>query len=215
MDVRRTSILGCLLAIVTAAPWAHAQPESLEVQLQSDGTYARAQFSILNAFTESFRKRMGNGLRSRAVLAVELIDNTGDILAIRQRKCELKLDVWDDRVYAIITDAPDRVRQRAFALIDDALKACGRVDLPIVTLDRLTSPAYRLRVRIALNPISKEMLNRSRIFMSNAQGTASSRTPAFFGAVARLFEMESEAGGTVFVFESGRLQPPLREGSTR
>ncbi len=193
---------------------AEAQVEPLKARLVSDGTHLRAQFSITNAFTESFRKRMAGGLTNRAVLAIELLDMSSDVFVVRQRKCELRVDVWDDRVYARVTDE-DRERRRIYALIDDGLRACGLVDVPLTTVDRLTAPTYRLRVQIALNPISPELRERSREFMSNPQGTASSRTPAFFGAVARLFRSESAAGGTVFVFQSGRLKNPVSEETPR
>ena len=213
MSLRQSLQVCLLLATSMFARSVTAQPERLPARLVSGESGVRAQFSVITAFTEAFRKRLAGGLTSRAVLAIELLDPSGEALAVRRRQCELRLDVWDDRVYARIQDA-QRLRRRVYALVDDALRACGLVDIPILPLERLTqADGYRLMVRVALNPVSPELLERSRQFTSNPRGTASGRPQAFFGAVARLFRSESDAGGTVFVFQSGGLARPSAEAA--
>ena len=211
----RTSLKAVLLVFAWVTPWfAWAQPERLEARLRPGNSSVRVQFSVTNSFTEAFRKRLAGGLTSRAVLQMELLDPNGDAIVVRQRRCELKLDVWDDRVYARVQDEKQVTLRRVFELIDDALKACGRVDIPLVSRNRLTARrGYRLMVRVALNPVSAELLERSRQFTSNPRGTASGRQ-SFFGAVARLFRSESDAEGTVFVFQSDELTRPAAEASS-
>ena len=217
MNRRRLLQVGLLVAGLAPAWSAFAQPERLDARLsytRVDSTdWVNAQFSVTQVFTEAFRRRLAGGLKSRAVLAVDLLDAKGRAIVIRRRKCELKLDVWDDKVYVRIRDE-QRLDQRIFVLIENALRACGRVDIPVIPLERLTArEGYRIRVRVALNPVSPELLERSRQFTSNPSGSASGRPQAFFGAVARWFRSESDAGGTVFVFQSGRLARPSAEAS--
>jgi len=208
MCARRWLQASLLLAIFWTSPSAHAQPEPLAVQLRLQDDLVHTQFSVNNAFTEAFRRRLSGGLTSRAVVSVELLDPDSKVIAVRTRRCELRLDVWDDQVYLRIQDG-QRVNRRIFTLIDDGLKAYGRIDIPVMPVERLTAPAgYRVRVRVALNPISTDLLERSRQFTSNPRGTASGSPRSFFGAVARLFRSESDAGATVFEFQSVGLVRP-------
>ncbi len=215
MGVRRFVQAVLLLSAVFPARSAHAQPERLNARLRLDRNLVRTQFAITNVFTEAFRKRLAGGLTSRAVLSVELLTPDGSPLVLRRRRCELRLDVWDEIVFVRIQDEKQDTFRRVYKLIDRALRACGTVDIPLVPLARLTEPAgYQVRVRVALNPISPELIERSRQFMSNPRGAASGRPQAFFGAVARLFRSESDAGGTVFVFKSDGLTRPSVEART-
>ena len=202
------------LVVLLFTRGAHAQQaEPLSARLRLEQGQVRTQFSVTNAFTEAFRKRLAGGLTSRAVLAIELLDPNGQTMAVRRRRCELRLDVWDDQIYIRVQDE-QRLRRRIFALIDNALQACGLVDIAVVPIERLTAAdGYQVRVTVALNPVSAELLERSRQFTSNPRG-ASGRPQAFFGAVARLFRSESDAGGTVFVFQTGRMSRPSEGASS-
>ena len=127
---------------------------------------------------------------------------------VRVRTCEMQLHVWDDVVYTTIRDV-SRAQRAAFPLIDDALKACGRVDVPLVPVEVLNgSTPPRLLVTVALNPVSPELLERTRQFLSDPRGRGTGRPRAFFGAVARLFRSDSEIRGQTFVFRSGYLKAP-------
>ena len=215
MWLRRCVQVTLLLALVLVSGSANAQPERLSADLHVQRDMVRARFGVTNVFTESFRKRLAGGLTSRAVLAVELVDPEGTTVVLRRRRCELRLDVWDEIVYVRIQDDKQDTLRRVYKLIDRALKACGTVDVPLVPLEELTEPGgYTLLVRVALNPVSPELIERSRQFMSNPRGTASGRPQAFFGAVARLFRSESDAGGTVFVFQSDGLARPTPKAGT-
>jgi hypothetical protein len=212
---RRRLLALVFLSGVLAAPHAAIaddEPAPLDARLFARGGLAHAAFSVTSAFTESFRKRLGGGLTSRVLLELALLDAAGAVIASAERGCELRLDVWDDVVHVRVREGAE-LQTLKFPLIDDALKTCGSVEgAPLGDLALLVRPGdYRLEVRVALNPISPELLERTREFMSNPRGARGGRTRALFGAVARLFRAEAERGGEAFVFRSASLARPTQE----
>lgn len=202
---------GLLLVFAGASPFAYGAPKRLEARLTLDRQTVRARFSVLSVFGKAFRRRLTNGLTSRVVLAIELLDPNGETVVVRQRRCDLRFEVWDEQVYVRIQDE-EKVGRYIYPRIERSLGVCAEVDVPLIPIRRLIAAGgYRLRVRVALNPVSPELIERSRQFTSNPRGTASARPQAFFGAVASLFRSESDAGGTVFVFQSERLVRPSSE----
>jgi hypothetical protein len=211
--VRRRSVIGALALLATiAAPKigaAQDEPAPLDVRLVLAAGKATVSFDVTGAFTESFRRKLGGGLTSRVLIELELLDPDGGSVATTVRACQLRLDVWDDVLFVGVTDE-DKTKRKTFQIIDEALKFCGIVEnVPIAELPLLTAArGYRLVVRVALNPVSPEVLDRTREFMANPRGTAGGRPRAFFGAVAKLFRSDSTAAGERFLFQSGRLARP-------
>lgn len=204
------ALLG-LLALSPVAAEAQEEAAPVDVRLSATGQLVTASFDVTSAFTETFRRRLGGGLTSRVLIEVELVDASGTSVATTVRACQLRLDVWDDVLFVAVTDA-DRTRRNKFVLTDDALRACGRVeDVPITERSLLGKRSgYRLIARVALNPVSSEVLDRTREFMANPRGTsgAGARPRAFFGAVAKLFRSDSTASGERFAFRSQPLERP-------
>ena len=210
--MRGVRIAVCVACLLWPALAQADEAAPLPVQwFRSESGIIVMRYDISTAFTEKFRRRLSGGLTSRALIEAVLRDEQGTPLAVEVRSCELRLDVWDEVVYARIRDATHLTR-RTYPLIDDALRACGTVE------DSFTAPpllrqtgGYRLTVTVAVNPVSPELLERTREFVADPRGTGAARPRAFFGAVARLFRSEAEARGRSFVFRS----PPLaRPGST-
>jgi len=199
-------------ALLVAPASARADdPAPLSATLRVVGKTAATRYDVTSAFTEDFRKRLGGGLTSRVLIETLLLGPDTEPLLARVRSCEMRLDVWDELVYVRIRDAT-RVRRRTYRLIDDALRACGRVDTAIGDATVLTArTGYRVQATVSLNPVSEELLERSREFTSNPRGTTGGRPRAFFGAVARLFRSKSDIVGTTFIFRSGALERPAPE----
>ena len=95
-------------------------------------------------------------------------------------------------------------------LIDEALKECGEIrGLPVAdTVLLRDGQAFRVHVAVALNPVSPDLLERTKEFLSNPRGSTSGRPQAFFGAVAQFFRSDSDALGEVFQFRSRPLPRP-------
>ena len=210
--MRALATSGLLAVLVAAGGPAFADdPARLDVKLTRNGNTILMTFDVTSAFTEEFRKRLSGGLTREVLMAMVLETSDGQAIVERARRCQLRLDVWDDVVYVRVSDGA-RVRRKTFPLIEDALRACGMFDrVPLVddTLLRERN-GYRLLLQVALNPVSEELREKSREFMSNPRGTSSGRPRAFFGAVARLFRAEEGAQADAFMFRSGPLSRPPR-----
>lgn len=177
----------------------------LQVLVTDSGSRWSVTFDVTAAFTERFRRRLANGLGSRVLIRMSWLAPDGT-LDEHVRQCEMRRDVWDDVTRVRIVDA-ERELTRTTPLLDEALQTCGRIQaLPLV--DRAAvdpNLLHRLQVEVALNPVSEELVERARQFMSNPRG-GERRT--FFGYVARLFRSREAGLGEAFTFLSGPLQLP-------
>jgi hypothetical protein len=204
-------LLSLFLLISADRARAQEEPAPLKVKLGLTGSTVTASFDVTGAFTEGFRRRLSGGLTSRVLIEIDLEDLAGTSIATEVRACQLRLDIWDDVLYVAVTDA-ERTRRKTYVLTDEAVKACGIVEkTPLADSTLLVRQSgYRLTVRVALNPVSPEVLDRTREFMDNSHGVEG-RSRAFFGAVAKLFRSESSSGGERFIFESQPLSRPTKE----
>lgn len=207
----RTLLAALVLLSLGTPARADDDPARLDVALTRSRNVVEVSFSVTSAFTEEFRKRLSGGLTSLVVMNVALLDNQDDVIVTRTRRCEMRFDIWDEVVHIRTSDGP-RIRRQRFPLIEDALRSCGIVDrVPLVDSALMRrSSGYRVMVQVALNPVSAELMEKSREFMSNPRGTSSGRPRAFFGAVARFFRSETGAQADAFVFRSESLSRPAR-----
>lgn len=195
------------------APTLVAQPDledaaPLTARFALTGRVVNTSFDVTSAFTERFRKRLNGGITSTVEVTIDLIDRQRNRITTARRQCTFRLDIWDDVLEVRIEDADQTVRRR-FLVVDDGLKACGMVNqVPIADRALLTRPdGYRVIVTVALNPVSQEMIERSRKFSSNPRG-AGGRPRSLLGGFAELFHSNSDIGGETFVFRSQMLSKP-------
>jgi hypothetical protein len=167
-------------------------------------------YDVTNAFTESFRRRFLGGITSRVRIRTLFVDLDGDEIGRFERRCEMRFDVWDEVALVRVTDdATDR--QLLFRLVDRALRACGVLEqVPMIPIGLLPDRGFRILAEVALNPVSEELLEKTREFMSNPSGSSGNR-PSFFGAIARFFRSDRSAQGESFLFRS----TPLRIGEAQ
>jgi hypothetical protein len=161
-------------------------------------------FDVTGAFTEDFRRRFVGGITSRVRIRMFLLDAQRREVAEAERSCEMRFDVWEELIQVKVRD-DDRVSRRWLRVVDQAFQRCGQI---AVELGRPTDfrqrPAPRLLVEVALNPVSDELLERTREFMSNPQGGGGGRS--IFSAIARLFRSSKSASGEEFLFASSPLK---------
>ena len=198
-----------LLLTVLLAGQPSDEPEPLIVSLQKGSRQVNASLDVTSAFTEQFRKRLNGGILSIVEIQMKLLDADNAEVASTSRRCDLRLDIWDDVLLLRIQD-PERIQRKRFIVVDDGLKACGLIDRILLADGALlTQPSgYRLYVAVNLNPVSEDLLERSREFSSNPKGGGAGRAPSLLGGVAKLFHGDSTAGGETFYFRSQMLVRP-------
>ncbi|MGF1510871.1 MAG: hypothetical protein ACFB9M_15365 [Myxococcota bacterium] len=200
-----------LLAALVLCTWlwvpnALAQDDAapLDVLLRPQDEEVEVNFDVTGAFTEDFRRRFVGGITSRVRIRMFLLDTLRREIASAERKCEMRFDVWEELIQLKVQDGSTASRQW-LRVVDEAFRACGQVSIILGEQDDyLRRPAPRLIVEVALNPVSDELLERTREFMSNPRGGGGGRS--IFSAIARLFRSNKSAGGEVFLFASSPLQ---------
>ncbi len=189
-------------------------PEALAVRLRVEEDLVLAEFEIESAFSADFRRRVEGGLESRVEIETELLDRTGSTIGRGARSCKLLYSLWDEEVYVAVEDqGRSSPRLEVHRRVDDALSACGRATgLPVGLAATLAlRDGYVLEVRVALNPVSEELVRRSRQFIANPRGGSRGRSSTVLGAVAGLF---GPGGGAPFDVSVHR-SPPLPRPSAR
>ncbi len=207
-------LLGAFCLLGTALVWAQKEPTVIPVKLYRRGQQLQTQFDVSSSFTETFRKRVSGGLRSRVHIKTELLDAQGQTISSTLRSCHLAYSLWDELLYlSVITEKQSQPKVRRFLSIDKGISACGLVkDLAIGSMGTLSKNyGYRVKVSVLLNPISEEMRRRSREFMSNPKGGPTGGTNAVIRAVAGLFRSKEGSLGERFIFISKPLSRPDKE----
>lgn len=197
------------LVAMLAGTAVHAQPSDAPLRPELDREEGRliVSYDVTTALTESFRRRFLGGITSRVRIRTLFIDLDGDEIGRFERRCEMRFDVWDEVAFLRLTDDGDD-RRLAYRLVDRALQACGELDrVGMVPIEVLPTDGFRILSEVALNPVSEELLEKTREFMSNPSGTSGGR-PSFFGAIARLFRSNRSAQGESFLFRSPPLEVP-------
>lgn len=190
---------------------ADEDPSPISAALTLDQDVVVATFDVTGAFTDRFRRKLGGGLKSQVVIEMSLRDPNGVEVASNIRECQLRLDIWDDLLAVGFREADRQVRQKT-PVIDTGLAVCGRVErASLGRLPALTrAQGYRLMVTVTLNPISEELLQKTREFLANPRGRPAGGQRTLFGAVSRFFRSNDASGEERFVFLSNPLSRPVR-----
>lgn len=205
-----------LLGVSVSVSAAEVRP--LEVRLRVENERVTADFSVAPAVDDEFRRRVDGGLESRVEIATRLLDARGETVGRGGRTCKLLYSLWDEQVFLTLKD-DDQPRARVFVFdtVEPAIAACVEVAGLSVGLAGALSLAkgYRLQVRVVLNPVSEDMVERSRQFITNPRGGARARPNAVLGAVAELFGGWEGALGGVSAFVSPPLSRPAAGDARR
>lgn len=209
---RRGLRTAALVTLLTASPLALADetPSPLEAALELEQDVVVASFDVTGAFTDRFRRKLGGGLKSQVVIEMSLRDQDDAEVASNIRECQLRLDIWDDLLAVGFREADRQVRQRT-PVIDAGLAVCGKVErASLGRLPALTrAHGYRLLVTVTLNPISEELLQKTREFLANPRGRPAGGQRTIFGAVSRFFRSNDASSEERFRFRSAPLSRPV------
>ncbi|MBI5498398.1 MAG: hypothetical protein HY904_25580 [Deltaproteobacteria bacterium] len=152
--------------------------------------------------TSSFRSRLQDGLTHRIRYTLTLRQEGQDtVLLTEVLQSEVVYDLWDE-VFVVTHAEAGRVRRSRVKTVDKVTalleKPRFRTAVPVRTL-----PPGRLvvEVRAEVNPVSEEVLNRTRQMLSPPPSDAENRAArGLLGSVARIFVNESSASGGAEAF---------------
>jgi hypothetical protein len=207
------------LALVALAPSdvrAQQQPPRPSSLAPRQANYAwdrdllRASFSYRDVLgDDALVKRLSSGLPMViAMRAYVYAAGQDQPIALAPRVCRVVYDLWDE-VYRVHVSEPERERDQA-AVLDGVLRLCTEARDLAVVRRRLLTPGqpYFLAVVVDVNPVSPEMVDQMRRWMSRPTGsTGIGPSDALFGSFVQLFVRELATSDRTLTFRTQDLVP--------
>ena len=190
-----------------------AHPASLAARMANyawDNDLLRASFSYRDVMSDaSLMKKMESGLPMVIAMRAYVYQQGQDTpVALAPRVCRVVYDLWDE-VYRVHLSEPERERDQA-AVLDGVLRICAEArDLPVVRRDLLIEgQPYFLGVVVDVNPVSPEMVEQMRRWMSRPTGnTGIVPSDALFGGFVQLFVRQIATSDRTVTFRTQSLVP--------
>lgn len=217
MSFRAFKLSSFLLVVLVATSAYADDPPADAAKLPSrnanfawDKTLLRASFSFRDALEPPLAKKMSSGLpMTIAMRAYVLREGEADPVALAVRTCRVVYDLWDE-IYRIKTAGPGGERDTAAINADGVLRQCFEArDFPVVERGILKAgtPHY-LGVIVEVNPVSPQMLEQMRKWISRPQGsTGIGPSDALFGSFVGLFMRNIGSSDKTLRFRTQTLTP--------
>jgi hypothetical protein len=192
-----------LLAVLASASstYAQAQPQqptspsklpSRRANYAWDKTLLRATFSFRDVIVDdpNILNKLSSGIRNVIALRAYVF-HEGDErpVALAVRHCEVVYDLWEE-VYNIHIIEQGRVRDTAAVNVDGVIRQCGEArDLVVADRAQLKGgEPYFVAAIVDVNPISPQLLEQMRRWMSRPRGSAGAGSgDAIFGSFTEVF----------------------------
>jgi hypothetical protein len=223
--LRRPRIAALVLALAGLAPLvasaqqpaAQAQqpahPSALPQRLANyawDGDLLRASFSYRDVLSDpALVKKLSSGLATVVAMRAYVYPEGSDSpVFLAPRVCRVTYDLWDE-VYRVKVSEQEHEREQA-AVLDGVIRICTEArDLAVVRRSALTAgQPYFLGVVVDVNPVSQEMVDQMRRWLSRPTGsTAIGPTDALFGNFVQLFVRQIATSDKTLTFRTQSLAP--------
>ena len=201
----RRLALVVVAGIALAARDSSGAPESsLAIRLLPVKDHAVATLDLSGFFGPGRQQEFGNGLTNLVEVYTSVLPAGGGApSSIHGRIVEILYDVWEETYAVTVKDAEHPLGRRlmlpTFAALRSFLSEQRDVDLgPLSALP----DEFVVEVRVEVNPVSKEQLQRTREYIAAAAGSRSTGSRSVLGAVASFLLREPDAGSDVHVFRS-------------
>lgn len=196
------------LGLLAASP-AAAEPRAAPLEASVTGARQRlsATLDLGPAFTDEALRRLGNGLTNVVAVVVAVVpEDGGPPVAVTGRVVEVLYDVWDEEFSVTVRDArlprPTRRAAPDAATLRRLLAEATALDLGPLAL--LPPGRFRLEARVEVNPVSPELMARTRELLANpaVSGRPGAGTRSMLGAVAGYLLREPAPGDDVVFLRS-------------
>jgi hypothetical protein len=207
-----------VLAVAVAPRDASAQqrpphPAALPMRQSNyawDHDLLRASFSYRDVLSDpALTKKLSSGLPMIIAMRAYVYSDGQDApVALAPRVCRVVYDLWDE-VYRVHVSEPEHERDQA-AVLDGVFRLCTEArDLPVVKRNLLApgAPCF-LAVVVDVNPVSPEMIEQIRRWMSRPTGsTGIGPGDALFGSFAQLFVRQLATSDRTLTFRTQDVAP--------
>jgi hypothetical protein len=173
-----------------------------------DRDLLRASFSYRDVLSDpALLKKLSSGLPMVIAMRAYLYRQGEDApVALAPRVCRVVYDLWDE-VYRVHVSEPERERDQA-AVLDGVLRLCTEArDLPVVRKGLLVAgQPYFLGVVVDVNPVSAEIVDQMRRWMSRPAGsTGIGPSDALFGSFVQLFVRQIATSDKTLTFRTQKV----------
>ena len=178
-----------LFALTLAALTAFAKPRTRRVGIHLTKSDVRATFSYRDVFGEKIREKLQSGLPTRLLVQIALHSKEKrKPVTYWARAIEIVYDLWEEDFVITVEDNRGRRRTRV-ETVDEAINVAGVLwRVRIAGRSGLDPGMYRLRFVAEVNPVSKEMVENIRRWLSRPSGGGGSETRSnFFGSFVGSF----------------------------
>ena len=213
---RALVLLWCFALVLWADASSAQQPPSPSTLASRQANYAwektllRASFSYRDVIDTAIANKLSSGLPTVIALRAYVFrDGDAVPVALAVRTCHIVYDLWDE-VYRIQVTDPGRTRDTAAVSVEGVLRQCAEArDLPVVDRSLLkTGSAYFLAAIVDVNPISPQMLEQMRRWMSRPTGsTGIGPSDALFGSFVGLFVRQMGTSDKTITFRTQAVVP--------
>jgi hypothetical protein len=217
---RALVVLALVLAALCALPpAAHAQDSAIEQQQQ----LPRRKAKIVNykgwaAMTvpyrdvvdDEIREKLESGLPTTIVTRAYVFpENEDKPVALSAKTCRVVYDLWDE-VFRIELYQGGKRRDTIAVNVEGVLRRCAELRrMPIVSLKQLSAgKSYFVAVLVEVNPLSEEMLERIKRWVSRPKGAgAVGPGDSLFGSFVGLFVTHVPEADRVLSFRGQSFVP--------
>jgi hypothetical protein len=137
-------------------------------------------------------------------------DAGGDPIALTARSCRVVYDLWDE-VFKITITQPGGSTSAVAVNVEGVLRNCGEVKKqPLLDKSAMSaSTKYFLAVLVEVNPVSQDMLDRIKKWVTRPSGTnAIGPGDALFGSFVGLFVAKIGDADKKLFFRTQSFTPP-------
>jgi hypothetical protein len=172
----------------------------------------RAAVDLAPALPPDLERQLGNGLTNVLAVHVAVVPARGGTpAAIWGREVQVLYDVWDETYGVVLRDpAAPRGRRLTFQAYPDLRRFLAELTgVELGPAAALGAGTWSLHARLELNPVSKELLERTRELIANpAAGARGGPSRSVLGAMASYLLREPPPGTEVRALRS----PPFTAG---
>jgi hypothetical protein len=206
------------IALTTTAARADETPPKSPQQLpQKSATFVnekgsvKVTMSFREVIDESITKKLQSGLPTVIAMRAYLFkDAGGDPIALTARSCRVVYDLWDE-VFKITITQPGGSTSAVAVNVEGVLRNCGEVKKqPLLDKSAMSaSTKYFLAVLVEVNPVSQDMLDRIKKWVTRPSGTnAIGPGDALFGSFVGLFVAKIGDADKKLFFRTQSFTPP-------
>lgn len=195
------------LLLLAAGPAGREAPRLPPPVLATADGRLVATVELGSAFPSDLQKRLSNGLTNVIAIYVALVaERGGPPAALYGREIDVLYDVWEERYDVTIKDPGSPAGRSQVFPTFEALRAflarAGGVELGPV--EQLGAGRWVTHTRLELNPVSHELLERTREFIANpgAGGRGGTPSRSVLGAFASYLLRSADAGADVHELRS-------------